>query len=283
MANKKQKPSKNSKARWVRYIRWHGYSFKSYFGSIAGAVAVFCFLTIGGFAEDSLNASKKFDELTKAYLNSAFGSGNNTLVKFDTNGPIKFRMFCNPQDREKCSLANKYVSDSIGQSATSQMTYNKDGPLEIVFSGFMFLPGYQIIYTNQDFAGQFSEADDKDCQLYYELDVSRSLIKRASIIVSFNAPPEKIRYCLASQHMRLLGLTVEGKKGFSQIWKAYPHLSKVADQEFKELVHSYTLLEFIHMCPAIKAGMTKQAVRELLKPDSICFRDLGGLWPWIKT
>ena len=283
MADNKQKPSKTRKARLVRNIRRYGDYFKSYFGSIAGAVAILCFLSFGGSAEDSLNASKKFDELTKAYLNSAFGSGNNTLIKFDTNGSIKFRLFCNPQDREKCSLANKYVSDSVGQSTTSHMAYDKDGPLEIVFSGFMFLPGYQIIYTKRDYAGQLSESDDQDCQLYYELDVSRSLIKRASIIVSFNAPPEKIRYCLASQHMRVLGLTVRGKKSFSQIWKSYPDLSKITDREFKELVHSYTLLEFIHMCPAIKAGMTKQAVRDLLKPDSICFRDLGGLWPRVKT
>ena len=83
--------------------------------------------------------------------------------------------------------------------------------------------------------------------------------------------------------MRVLGLTVRGKKSFSQIWKSYPDLSKITDREFKELVYSYTLLEFIHMCPAIKAGMTKQAVRDLLKPDSICFRDLGGLWPRVKT
>jgi hypothetical protein len=279
MEDSKQKPSKNRIARLVQNIRQYSDYFKSYFG----AFAILCFLSFGGSAEDSLDASKKFDQLTNAYLNSAFGFGNNTLIKFDTNGSIKFRMFCNPQDREKCSLANKYVSDSVGQSTTSHMTYDKDGPLEIVFSGFMFLPGYQIIYTKQYYAGQLSEADDQDCQLYYELDVSRSLIKHASIIVSFNAPPEKIRYCLASQHMRVLGLTVEGKKSFSQIWKSYPDLVKITDREFKELVHSYALLEFIHMCPAIKAGMTKQAVRDLLKADSICFRDLDGPWPRIKT
>ena len=232
---------------------------------------------LSAFAEQQVSQSTRFAEVKRAYLEAAFGDGNLSLIKFETDGNIRSTYICNPRDRQKCAAFANTVNSSIRSAGSLRVEFGQDkAPFEIIASGAMNLEGYRVVYSKR-FSGKMIDASDIECQLYYDLDTARNSITRASLIVSFNATPTKIRFCLISQFRRAVGLSNKPFDSFSEIWNADPALAGASDQLLDKAVHSYTLLELIHMCPDLKPGMTVQAVDAELIPSSPCFDPIEKL------
>ena len=125
------------------------------------------------------------------------------------------------------------------------------------------------------------DVKDLDCQLYMSL--RRDTIIAAVIVVSLDSSPQKITTCLLGNFYRVLGLSQKGDAPFSATWARRLKSEKEltldelkASPSFQFAQNASKILEYIHSCHEIVAGMTKSEVIALLSKgkESVC---LSGL------
>jgi hypothetical protein len=222
--------------------------------------------------------SPKKHELILSYLKRAFAYGKSqTLTKFDTVDEIPFRYECGISDKQACAPFIFSINDAIRETRFFVIKESQQPKLSIII----------VDAENADRARQellktlnsegFADTSDPECQVF--VSISNSTIVKSSIVVAIEQSSLKQKICATSQLSRALGMSNPANGSFSEIWNAKPRGYQSLDSDgYANVRQSNTILNHIHMCPALMVGMTlKEVIAVLSLPANICMTELKGI------
>lgn len=237
------------------------------------AILAFLFVIILGGAShaDDDVVSPRWRELVQYYIENEFANGNLTLRKFDLVGAIPISIECGSLEQSVCESAKKTLNQSIEQSVNLQLALSTTPAITFVFANNSQLKilSPQVV---DDYSGEVSDVSDPECEVFYKYSGSR--IQRGKLLASTDQPLNKLRACLIVQASRLLGPGFSGTDKFALRWSA--SLSRESDEELDQTHHITGILEYIHMCPELTAGLPESEVRRILLSPSSCISKIEG-------
>lgn len=219
-------------------------------------------------AEGKLSRSK-LDTLVELYIKRAFGNdSSDRLRKFETVTALPISFEC-------LSGANAVCASSL---FTLNEAYRVSNRLNVVESPqpairFVLAKDSQLAEQSEalgtEFNGGFSDTSEPRCVLYYALKGER--ISKAAILVSTDQGFLLQKICAAVQFGQALGISSPANLNFSDLWSEEPNGYQHMDEaQFAMFRQTNSLLQYIHMCPLLHSGMTKQMVIETLKSSNVC-------------
>lgn len=228
----------------------------------------------------SVRSEVNLTKLTEAYIEAAFPTDDGRLRKFKNSSRIRYSIDCFSGYEQKCALSRVYLQAAMFENPNMRLEEGGAGDVRFALAGKNMLTRLKADMTVL-FSGGIVDVEDLDCQLYMSLRGDH--IVAAVIVVSHDSSPEKITTCLLVNFYRVLGLSQEGDAPFSATWARRSKSEKeLTLNELKVLPsfqigqNAFKVLEYIHSCHEIVAGMTKSEVFALLSKDSVCLRDLKG-------
>lgn len=205
------------------------------------------------------------------YLDAAFSNFRTKLIKPGTLGPFSYRIFCLNVTHDKCTSA---VLNKLYRGLP--LWHNR-----FRLKGKSISPDITYVYTNTNgaiakkveltnlYAKQFTDSADPDCQLYYM--IRNDVIEKTTIVISLDSPLPKQKLCLAYQTQQSTGLSLPGNMSFSVVWESPPAgKSYFNAADLNRIAESLRLLSYIHMCPDLKAGMSRDEAKRVLSAPNTC-------------
>lgn len=219
-------------------------------------------------------------KLTDAYIEAAFPTGDGRLRKFKNSSQIEYSIDCVSESKQKCTDSRAYLQTAIFENPNMRIMEGKAGSVRFAFASKNIATRLRANRTDL-FPTGIVDVEDVDCQLYMNL--RKDHIVAAIVVVSRESSPQKISVCLLVNFYRVLGLSQKGGAPFSETWARRSKSEKEltldemkVSPSFRETQNAFKVLEYIHSCHEIVAGMTKSEVIALLSKDSVCVRDLKG-------
>ncbi len=210
-------------------------------------------------------------EQVAVYVQLSLLNSNGALRKIAKTEPFAIQGVCKASPSTKCnkSILSKKIYSSYGGNTRIKERVTAENPdLKFVFLDATGLANKRRELSSL-YIGGFNDSDDLDCQLYYL--IKENVIEKVVIVVSLDAPELKQRFCLASQVLQGLGVSLPDGLPFSKLWKSPPDgASAFTDELISKITKSYGIIGFIHLCPAIKPGMKAPDIRRLLIEPSGC-------------
>lgn len=242
---------------------------------IAMALAAVAFSVIfsqeNAFATN-VTAFERRKQIVDLYIKNEFSNGNIKLRKFELVGAIAVIIECGSLEKSVCQQAKQVLNETFEPSANVRLIPSSLGVISIVFDNSTHVEGMLPIAV-KDYASGVSDTSDRQCAMFYQY--ADSTIQRGKIFVSTDQPSNKLRACLIVQIGRLLGPGFSQTDRFSDIWRGL--LSRSSDDRLKRIAHIYGILEYMHMCPELVAGMSEfEARRALIRADG-CMSKLEGI------
>jgi len=205
------------------------------------------------------------------YVQLSLLNPNGVLRKIFKAGPLAVQAVCVSSSSSTCNktILNKQLNGAFGGNTRIKKRVSRQNP-DIKFlhigAGGLAAKKRELVAA---YDGGFSDSDDLECQLYYS--IKNNIINNVVIVVSLDSPVLKQNFCLASQVLQGLGLSLPNGMSFSQLWKnPTGGLYEFNDEYVARMVKSYGILGYIHMCPELKPGMKAPDIRRLLAGRSSC-------------
>lgn len=255
-----------------------------YFSRALRLQAVFCiFLAItlslvlvSSIQAEAQSKDSKLKEVVEFYGKRAFAYNTRTkLRKFDVSGALPFFIECYPNSDDRCAKSYLTVVNALRVSANVKFVLSENASLRFVLTNDanMNKKSQQMVDL---FKGGFLDISDSGCQVFYAM--SGPKITESVILVSADQAELKQKICLTVQIGQALGLSTPANQDFKSLWtiepSGYQHLD---ERRYAELQQNYSILEYIQMCPELRAGMTLHEVIDNLVSATTCTRDLGGV------
>jgi hypothetical protein len=222
------------------------------------------------------SGNSKLKQLIEFYGKRAFAYNTRArLIKFDVNEPLSFSIECFPYLNEPCKKSYLAVTNALLVSANAKFVQSENARLRLVLTdnANMKQKSQQLAHLFKD---GFSDFSDSECQIFYN--VIDSKISESVILVSVDQAELKQKVCLTVQIGQALGLSTPANQGFGSLWTNQPSGYQDLDAgSYAELQQNYSILEYIQMCPELRAGMTLHEVIDNLVTDKTCTRDLRGM------
>lgn len=219
-------------------------------------------------------------KLTEAYVEATFPTDDSRLRKFKNSSQIEYSIDCFSENKQKCTDSRAYLQAAMFENPNMRFEERKAGRVRFAFASKNVLTRLRADMTVL-FSGGIVDVEDGDCQLYMSL--REDYIVAAVIVVSLDSSPQKFTTCLLVNFYRILGLSQKGGAPFSETWarRSKPEKELTLDElkalpSFQDGQNAFKVLEYIHSCHEIVAGMTKSELIALLSKDSVCLRDLKG-------
>ena len=210
-------------------------------------------------------------EHLETYIQLSLTNSNGALRKIAESGPLAIQGVCIASPTIGCnkSILNDQINGAFLHNSGIKAKVTSENPdIKIIHIGSMGLANKRRELSAL-YLGGFSDSDDLDCQLYYS--IKDNMIGKAVIVVSLDSPVLKQRFCLASQALQGLGVSLPNGSPFSKLWKnPTDGLYTFNDEFVSKITKSYGILERIHMCPELKPGMKAPDIRQLLVGPSSC-------------
>jgi hypothetical protein len=210
-------------------------------------------------------------EHVETYIQLSLLNSNGALRKIAKSGPLAIQGVCIASPTIGCnkSILNDQINGAFLRNSGIEATVASENPdIKIIHIGEMGL-AIKRRELSALYLGGFSDSDDLDCQLYYS--IKENMIEKVVIIVSLDSPVLKQRFCLASQALQGLGMSLPNGLPFSKLWKNPTDGLNTFNYEFvSRITKSYGILQRVHMCPEIKPGMKASDIRQLLVGSTIC-------------
>jgi hypothetical protein len=205
-------------------------------------------------------------------------NSNGALRKIAKTGPLAIQAVCIASPSNGCnkSILNKQINGAFLRSSRIRIRLaSENSDFKIIQIGASGLANKRRELSALYFGG-FSDSDDPDCQLYYL--IKENVIENAVIVISLDSPELKQKFCLASQVLQGLGVSLPYGLPFSKLWKKPPDgMSAFTDEFLTGLTKGYKILAHIHMCPDIKPGMKAADIRPLLVGASSCLDGIKSI------
>jgi hypothetical protein len=252
---------------------------RKYISSLVSKIArVFCFSFVYLQSTPSIaeNNQSKFKYLVEFYAQRAFAYNTRTkLIKLDVKEAIPFSLECNLISEYLCAGSYLSILRTLQVSPTVKFYRSENSKLR-----FILEDDAAIAKTSSHmldvYRGGFADTSDSGCQVFYAL--TGSSITSAAILMSIDQDDLKQKICVTVQLGQAMGLSTPANAGFESAWttepSGYRHLD---DAGYKELQLNYSILEYMHMCPALNAGMNLHNVISILVTEPNCTRALTGL------
>jgi len=208
--------------------------------------------------------------IIERYVEAAFPHPDSGLKKFNIKGSLAVEVFCWVDEISMCQSTKKFISEAIQETSALRLQETMHSPdVEFVFASKSHFD--EVVEDSaRKFFGGFSDAKDSDCKLFYSTE--GSTIKQARIIVSLEQARKKAVTCLQQQFQQALGLSLINDFPFSVLWSFHPDgLQDRTPVELDELRRASLVLETIHSCTELTAGMTKAQVAAVLNNNPMCF------------
>lgn len=222
-----------------------------------------------------LQAFELRPEQVALYEKLSLLNSNRAVRKIANVGPLGIQAVCIPSAAHGCnsSILNKQFRETPLQSSRIKFRVVSENPdFKVIYVGARDSEDKKRELSALYLDG-FSDSDDAECQLYYSL--KENVIEKVVIVISLNSQKLKQRFCLASQIVQGLGLSLPYGLPFSKLWKTSPDgLKSFTDEHVSRLTKGYRVLAHIHMCPDIRPAMKAPDIRRLLAGSSSC---LDGL------
>jgi hypothetical protein len=228
-------------------------------------------LQVRALAKD-VAVSQHWQQLIELYIKNEFSAGNKNIRKFERVGPFAITIECGSLGQNDCENAKQLLGESFEPSANVLLIPSELGLISFVFDTSAHLESMLPIAI-KDYAGGVSDTSDRQCSMFYKHTASR--IQKGKILIATDQPNNKYYSCLVFQIGRLLGPGFSLTERFSDAWdKAFKSSS---NSKLKQIAHIYGVLEYMHMCPELVAGMSEtEARRVLLRPNG-CMSKLQGI------
>ncbi len=240
---------------------------------IAVIVVMFsAFILPGNVLADEAAISERRKNIVQLYVRNAFSNGNVKLRKFDLFGTIPITGECVGLNQSQCIFTKQTLDRSFEPSANAQLKASASPVITFVFAGGKQMAS-QLPPAIAEYAGGVSDISDPQCAMFYQCADSRIL--RGKIIASIDQPANKLRACLIVQISRLLGPGFSLTDKFSIRWSA--SLSKESEEKLDQTRHISAILQYIHMCPKLKPGMSESEVLKVLLVPTNCALNLEGI------
>lgn len=221
------------------------------------------------------NGGEMPPEQAAVYVQLTLLNSNGALRKISKTGPLAIQAVCVASPTIGCnkSVLNNQINSALFQNSGLDIKVTSENPdIKIIHIGALGLANKKREFSTLYLDG-FSDSDDLDCQLYYS--IKENVIEKVVIIVSLDSPVLKQRFCLASQALQGLGVSLPNGLPFSKLWKNPTDGLYAFTAEFvSRITKSYGIMEYIHMCPDIKPSMKAPDIRRILVENSRC---LDGL------
>ena len=244
-----------------RYVR----SLRNSRKLIAMALAVVAISVIflqGNAIATEVTVSERWKQLVDLYIQNEFSKGNVKLRKFELVGAIAIVIECRSLEQSVCQHAKQVLDESYEPSTNVRLVPSALGVITFVFDTSAHVEAMLPIAA-KDYADGVSDTSDRQCAMFYKY--TESSIKRGKIFASTDQPPDRLYACLVFQIGRLLGPGFSQTERFLEAWDGI--LSRSSNDKLKRIGHIYGMLEYMHMCPELVAGMSEDEVRRaLLKP-----------------
>ena len=250
---------------------WNLQAFLCFF---AATTLILVFVNLNQGTAQTGNFNLK--ELVEFYGKRAFAYNTRTkLRKFDVNGALAFSIECYPYLDGLCAKSYLAVTNALRVSANAKFVLSKNARLRFVLTNDanMKEKSQQMVHLFKD---GFLDFSDSECQIFYN--VIDSKISESVILVSVDQAELKQKVCLTVQIGQALGLSTPANQGFDSLWTNKPSgYQDLDERRYAELQQNYSILEYIQMCPELRAGMTLHEVIDNLVSVITCTRDLRGL------
>jgi hypothetical protein len=240
------------------------------------SVCILCLL-VGYETAASDEMSPKRYEVILSYLKAAFSYDENSrLRKFDLVGGIPFAFECKVADVSKCASSFLAANEAIRVTEELKLQDSKQPKLRIIFVDLRSAMRVRDELLKASTDGT-SDVSDSQCQVF--ISYAGPVITKAAIVVDVEQTALRQRICTTVQLSRALGLANPANATFADLWNEDPNgYEHMNESGFLTLRHSNTILNSIHMCAALSAGMGFRDVARLLEPtDNVCMRDLRGI------
>ncbi|MFO1034925.1 MAG: hypothetical protein U1E15_12945 [Hyphomicrobiales bacterium] len=223
--------------------------------------------------------------LVDSYLAAAFGSSRTSLVKFanSANNVLRVYSYCDAISDSDCETSSQHFTNAIRGDDRIRMERVTYGDLMFVITNdkeaATYIKALSRVFSQAGAGEAQIDVADPQCQLFTK--VSDSSIVKAEIVASIDSDSEKLEYCLLISFYRALGLSFSADKTFDELWTQIAADRQQASSTPAERSAHFLawrtnalILEHIHQCPKLHAGMSKNEVQELLTDDSICLKDI---------
>jgi|GEM_PF-7058395 len=219
-------------------------------------------------------------EAINGYLQVALSPQQTVVRKFNRVTFMPAKLECGDISSVDCENAKQAFKDSIAPSFNLSFDLQSAPDIEFVFGSPQNIKdlGEKDLSdgASHESQSQFSDASDPECQVYYSY--VGATIQHAKVLVSMSQNPVKLKFCIASQTMQALGLSLYKHFNFDQLWKSeLDGPVAITESTFPEWRHGYAAYEYVHMCPEVLPGQNEgQAIAALNSPTS-CLSKLKGL------
>ena len=235
-----------------------------------------CWLMANLISPNSAHAddlSAKWHLVVDSYINMAFSGGKRPFItKFDLQGPIPLEVNCSIPSSAKCAELNTTLSHAVQTNLNVRFSFGLDPAIRVEF--FPPESSRDILgLAQEEFVAGTSDVSDPECMTF--MMKSENVIVKSKILISSGQPENKLKACISEQFARALGLGSVGDSGFATLWTN--GLRVFGDQDYVKLEDSNGILEYVHQCPEIQAGMTAAEVRSKLELKTSCISKLGGV------
>ncbi|MEQ1522214.1 MAG: DUF2927 domain-containing protein [Aestuariivirga sp.] len=261
-----------------RYRNSHKFNFFVCIKKISQYFLFVVFWCVSSASADSIADGKLLSNAAKIYLHQSLNNSDQRLRKISKIGPITVKSTCLSISQHQC--AKSVLNSRFNNAIVIHLR------LKLTFLNKIANPDIEIMYVDHSialskrrnlsvaYAKEFRDSDDSDCQLYYAF--KKHSIERIAIVVSLDSPDFKQRVCLMSQLHQSIGLSLLDNLPFSELWKKRQGgYSTLTGANFAQLVQTFGILSYIHMCSELTPGMNNRATVGVLSKGSKCFLGLN--------
>jgi hypothetical protein len=221
---------------------------------------------------NEVTVTERRKQLIELYIQNEFSKGNSKLRKFETVGAFAISIECGSLDQSVCQNAKQILDKAFEPSANVRLVPSVLSLITFVFENSAHIEGL-LPNAVKDYAGGVSDTSDQQCAIFYSYANSR--IEKGKIFVSTDQASKRLYACVVFQIGQLLGPGFSQTDRFLDAWDGL--LSRSSDDKLKQIAHIYGILEFMHMCPELVAGMLEVEARRALHRPGGCMSKLEGI------
>jgi hypothetical protein len=218
------------------------------------------------------------DFLKSYYFNQAFENPNRKLSKFSKAGPLTLQLKCAVLLKENCQnliIGSRFqtsfkTSDRI-TFTVSEADLNPD--VQLIFADNAYI---NIVHDKLSSSNGYHDASVPNCQLF--LSLAGDEIKNIKILVLVQTSESFQMRCFGAAMFRGLGLSQYNHQKISVFWNS-ADINGGTDADGGDLgglLQSFSVLEYLHMCPLLKPSMSFDEVKMIMNEKTGC---ISGLQP----
>jgi hypothetical protein len=138
---------------------------------------IFCFVT-------TVRSENAQEGLINAYLEAAFPMGQEKLRKFSNENPFGYGLVCSSTSVQKCRDLLEFFRQSVVSNPSMMLEQRDSGRVEFIIADQDKMLEHSTRLSKK-FAGGIIDREDKDCQLY--LNVNDARIDQATVLISLES------------------------------------------------------------------------------------------------